>query len=66
MSREMELVRGIAMMGAAWDSESTKLFKFLSIFHPEMPLEERLSLARDLALEEARKTEKARKRYKRR
>ena len=51
---EMEKVRAVRQLGGQdWDAYG-KMFAFLSIFHPEISLAKRLSLARDaLAKSEA-------------
>ncbi len=43
--REIELVRGSRQLGHAWNCEAGKMFAFLSIFHPDMPLKKRIALA---------------------
>lgn len=42
--QQMELVRGLEMMGHGWAPGNHKMFSFLTIFHPEMSLEERIQL----------------------
>ncbi len=53
-NREMDLVHGLDLMGAGGWSESSKLFAFVSIFHPHLSLEKRLRLAWDIKLKEER------------
>jgi hypothetical protein len=51
---EMDRCRGSVMLGSQWDEEATKMYKFLAIFHPEMPLDKRMKMVYD----ERRKQEK--------
>ena len=44
---EMYQARGMVPMGIPWQSDSTKMFVYLSIFHPEMPLQERLRISHE-------------------
>jgi hypothetical protein len=37
--RELELTRGVAMMGAAWWPPESKLAAFMAIFHPTVEVE---------------------------
>jgi hypothetical protein len=43
--RELQCVWGLETIGGAYDSESVKCFRFLSIFHPEMSLKKRLLIS---------------------
>lgn len=45
-NKEIQLVKGIGLMSDNL-SERSKMFQFLSIFHPEMPLEKRLKMANE-------------------
>ncbi len=51
---EMELCRGYDILGGAFYSEASKLFAFLSIFRPELSLEERLKLSNELKMNDYR------------
>jgi hypothetical protein len=42
--REIELVRGLDIMGENKSEERVKLFRFLCIFHPELSLNKRLEI----------------------
>ena len=45
-NKEMQLVKAMGLMSDNL-SERSKMFRFLSIFHPEMPLEKRLKIANE-------------------
>ncbi len=45
-NREIQLVKAMGLMSDNL-SERSKMFQFLSIFHPEMSLEKRLKLANE-------------------
>jgi hypothetical protein len=50
-NRESQLVRGMGLMADKFN-ERTKMFQFLSIFHPEIPLEKRLKMVNDETLKD--------------
>jgi len=50
--QQMELVRGMAQLGHSKAPEDDKMFSFLTIFHPDMSLEDRLRLSHDVAIQE--------------
>ena len=47
-AQQVELVRGLSHLGAAWTAEDGKMFAFLTVFHPELPIQIRLDLAREV------------------
>ena len=47
-AQQVELVRGLSHLGAAWTAEDGKMFAFLTVFHPELPIQTRLDLAREV------------------
>jgi hypothetical protein len=55
--RELELCRGTRLLGAEWDSGDSKMLQFLSIFHPEISIEKRISLVRENKIEKLREKE---------
>ena len=50
--QQMELVRGLEMLGHGWAPGNHKMFSFLTIFHPEMSLEDRLQLTHEVTIRE--------------